>query len=417
MGMVPRVGEITVSAPRRRPHSPTLALLFVSALSLTAQQTFAAVFGTAPTLGALAPGRVNLIGEHTDYNAGFVLPMALDRATVIVGQPNGTSAARLFAPAFSAFVEIPLDQLLTPSTDGWVNYVRGVIAGFQARGAIIPGFDAVIVSDVPMGGGLSSSAALEVSTAMFLQSLTSHEISPDEMALLCQQAEHSFAGVPCGVMDQFISRCAQSGHAMLLDCASLETTHIPFADDSVSLLIINSMVKHSLAESAYANRRQTCEAIAAQLQVAALRWATLATLAAANLDDESTRRARHVISEIARTQQAAVCLATGDWSTLGQLMRQSHASLRDDYEVSCPELDWLVAQSARIPSAAAVYGARMTGGGFGGCMILLVESVHVSDVQIEMVQAYQAHTGHDAESLISLPAAGTRSFSLTQDAS
>ncbi len=385
----------------------------MSALLLAARETFYSHCGRLATHAAQAPGRVNLIGEHTDYNDGFVLPMALERETVIVGAPNGTQTARLLTPAFSAMVEIPLETTLVRARDGWADYVRGVMAGFQTRGVALPGFDAVIVSNVPLGGGLSSSAALEISVAMFLQALSEHAISATDMALLCQRAEHDFAGVPCGVMDQFISRCAQVGHAMLLDCASLEATHIPFADNSVAVLIINSMVKHALAESAYAQRRQTCEAVAAQLQVPALRWTTQAAVDQLDLTNEAARRVRHVLSEISRTQEAADCLAKGDWVRLGELMMQSHLSLRDDYEVSCAELDWLVDQSRRIPSASAVYGARMTGGGFGGCMILLVRSDAVAQVQAEMLAAYAAEGGRTAESLISQAAGGARILSLT----
>jgi galactokinase len=379
----------------------------VSQLSY-AQTAFSNHFGSTPTIQAIAPGRVNLIGEHTDYNEGFVLPMALDRATLFVGKPNGTQTARLLVPAWNAEASIDLSQPVPRGEPSWSNYVRGVLAGFQSRGASLQGFDAVIHSDVPVGGGLSSSAALEVSAALFCEALTGLKLSPPEMALLCQQAEHSHAGVPCGVMDQFISRCGRAGHALLLDCASLETRHIPFADDTVSLLIINTMVKHALADGTYAKRRATCESVARTLGHVSLRTVKLPELTAANLDEESIRRARHVITEIERTLRAADCLAAGDWSELGDLMHASHASLRDDYEVSCTELDWLVDHASQIPSAFAVYGARMTGGGFGGSMIVLAATEQIESVRSELVTAYANWSGKQAESLISKPSEGAR---------
>lgn len=401
MGVVPSTSQGAVS---------TTPLTFLSPLSVTllecALAKYREVFGGTPEVRAAAPGRVNLIGEHTDYNAGFVLPMALEQQTLFVGSANGTETVRLVSAQFGEMVTVDLRTALQPGRPAWANYALGVMAGFHKAGARLVGFDAAIVSDVPVGGGLSSSAALEVSTAMFLERLTGHTLTPEAMALLCQQAEHAFAGVPCGVMDQFISRCAHAGHALLLDCESLETQHILFADDSVSLLIINTMVKHALADGIYAQRRQTCEAVAKKLSISSLRHATLASVNAAGLEDEPLRRARHVVSEIARTQTAAQHLAAGNWDELGHLMSQSHASLRDDYEVSCAELDWLVAESARIPDAAAVYGARMTGGGFGGSMIVLASTDSVGRVQSQLVHAYEQWCGRHAESLISRPAGG-----------
>uniref|UniRef100_A0A8C6JIN3 Galactokinase n=1 Tax=Melopsittacus undulatus TaxID=13146 RepID=A0A8C6JIN3_MELUD len=337
-----------------------------------------AAFGGPALLAAWAPGRVNLIGEHTDYNGGFVLPMALQLGTVLVGSRMKdrtisilTTSAEADKPHLVQFPAPCQGSPLTPGQPRWANYIRGVIQHYQ--GGPVPGFSAVVASDIPLGGGLSSSAALEVATYTFLQQLCPDDGDLVAKALVCQKAEHTFAGMPCGIMDQFISVMGKEGHALLIDCRSLETVPVPLTDASLAVLITNSNVRHTLTGSEYPMRRQQCEEAAAALGKTSLRDATMADLEAArsSLGEEVYRRARHVISEIARTVQAAQALQDRDYGMFGRLMVESHNSLRDDYEVSCLELDELVAAALEVDG---VYGSRMTGGGFGGCTVTLLEA-------------------------------------------
>ena len=273
-------------------------------------------FGRPPLLAAAAPGRVNLIGEHVDYCGGFVLPMAIERETVMAAAPRpmvaGERVARVHSTAFHETVELSLVPRGGPTagTPGWSRYVAGVIAGFLDRGATIPPFDAVIDSTVPLGGGLSSSASLEVATATLLAALADHVISPLDLAILCQRAEHAFAGVPCGVMDQCASTLCAADHLLLLDCRSLDVVQVPFARPDLTVLVTNSNVRHSLDDGAYAARRADCQRAAAILGVASLRDATAAQVdvARSELGERGFRRARHVVTEIARTQAAAAAL-------------------------------------------------------------------------------------------------------------
>ncbi|NXD16031.1 GALK1 Galactokinase, partial [Nothocercus nigrocapillus] len=324
------------------------------------------------------PGRVNLIGEHTDYNGGLVLPMALQLGTALVGSPTQDGVISILTTAEGAdeprLVQFPVPtpgSPLSPGLPRWANYVKGVIQHYRA--GPLPGFNAVIASDVPLGGGLSSSASLEVATYTFLQQLCPDDGDLEAKALACQKAEHTFAGMPCGIMDQFISVMGKEGHALLIDCRSLETVLVPLSDASLAVLVTNSNVRHTLTGSEYPGRRRQCEEAAAALGKASLRDATMAELEAARdrLSEESYRRARHVIGEIARTARAAQALQARDYRAFGKLMVESHNSLRDDYEVSCPELDELVAAALEVDG---VYGSRMTGGGFGGCTVTLLEA-------------------------------------------
>jgi galactokinase len=285
--------------------------------------------------------------------------------------------------------------------------VAGVIAGFLDRGVTIPCFDAVVDSTVPLGGGLSSSASLEVATATLLGTLAGDAITPLDLALLCQRAEHAFAGVPCGVMDQCASVMARADHLLLLDCRSLEVVQVPFARPDLTVLVTNSNVRHTLDDGGYAARRADSERAAAILGVARLREATLSQVEAARgaLGDTGFRRARHVVTEIARTQAAADALTRGEWDTLGELMAASHVSLRDDYEVSCPELDVLVELAAGEPG---VLGTRMTGGGFGGCTVTLVEAARADAVMTALSRGYRQHAGRDCTMFTTRPAAGAR---------
>jgi len=381
-------------------------------LGQSAAAQFAATYGHALRWIAAAPGRVNIIGEHTDYNDGFVLPMAIERYTVIAAAPSvpGSSRVRLCsAESKGQPVVVDLSKPLQPLAKGsWANYPVGVMAGFWERGVHFDGFDALIQSTVPMGGGLSSSAALEVAMATLLEIITGQTLDPVEKALLCQRAEHQYAGVPCGIMDQFISVMGKKNHLLLLDCRSRQTELVPMNDPAVALLVTNTNVKHELGSGEYAKRRAQCEAAAKFLGVSSLRDASANALddAAKRMDDVVCRRARHVIGEIARTTQAARKIRASDWTAVGQLMYASHVSLRDDYEVSCPELDAVVEIARSIGVPGGVYGSRMTGGGFGGCTVTLVKADAVDSILKTIGDAYQKKTGIEATSFVSRPAAG-----------
>jgi galactokinase len=372
---------------------------------------FTKVHGHPPRWIAAAPGRVNVIGEHTDYNDGFVLPMAIERYTVIAAAPAKKAGHVTLhsSEKDGKALAIDLGRPMKPFAKGtWANYPAGVIAGFLARGVSFPGFDALIHSTVPLGGGLSSSAALEVATATLLETITGRTLDPVDKALLCQQAEHQYAGVPCGIMDQFISVMGKKDHLLLLDCRSRKTELVPMRDPSVSLLIVNTNVKHELGSGQYAKRRAQCEAAAKILGLTSLRDATAAALLKAKdrMEEVVFRRARHVISEIERTPSAAVLLGASDWSAAGQLMYASHVSLRDYYEVSCAELDAVVEIAGAIGETGGVFGCRMTGGGFGGCAVALVKTDAVDAISRKIGADYRQKTGIEATLFVSRPAAG-----------
>lgn len=380
-------------------------------LSAALEQQFTKTYGRSPRWIAAAPGRVNVIGEHTDYNDGFVLPMAIDRYTVIAAAPssNGAKTIQLRSTAGEGAARIDLGQPLKPSPKGtWSNYPVGVVAGFAARGTTLHGFDALIHSTVPLGGGLSSSAALEVATATLLEAIAGKKLDPVEKALLCQKAEHDYAGMPCGIMDQFISVMGKEDHLLLLDCRSRKPELVPMTDPSVSLLITNTNVKHELTGGEYAKRRAQCEQAARILGVPSLRDATADVLerARSKMDSVVFRRARHVVGEIKRTPQAAEEARRSNWAEMGRLMYASHASLRDDYEVSCPELDAVVDIAQAIGPQGGVLGCRMTGGGFGGCTVALVRTEKVGAVSDRIASEYERRTKIKPTLFVSRPAAG-----------
>ncbi|MCX8155882.1 MAG: galactokinase [Verrucomicrobiae bacterium] len=376
------------------------------------KQQFTKKFGQAPQWLAAAPGRVNVIGEHTDYNDGFVLPMAIENCTVAAAAPasNGALRLRLGSGEKPELVEIPLQGRVSKGDPAWANYVRGVIAGFQDLGIKLPSLDVFIESDVPLGGGLSSSASLEVATATLLEAVTGHKLDPVQKALLCQKAEHEYAGMPCGIMDQFISLMGKAGHLLLLDCRSRQTELVPMSDPTLAFLIVNTNVKHELTGGGYAKRREQCYEAARVLGVPMLRDATMDQLEAAKsrLDPVVFRRARHVIGEIERTTRAAREIKAARWTEVGQLMYASHDSLRDDYEVSCPELDAVVELAREIGPAGGVIGCRMTGGGFGGCAVALVESARVEQLAQKIAEGYCKRTGIQPACFVSRPADGAR---------
>jgi galactokinase len=375
----------------------------------TAQQ-FAKTYGRPARWIVAAPGRVNVIGEHTDYNDGFVLPMAIEHYAVMAAD-RSTDGKNVIQIRDASGVEPLLVDLSAPVTAGlpkWGNYPRGVIAGFLERGLNPGGLDVLLHSTVPLGGGLSSSAALEVATATLIETVTGKKLDPVEKALLCQKAENDFAGVPCGIMDQFISVMGRQNHLLLLDCRSRKTELVPMSDAAVSLLIINTNVKHELTGGGYAQRRLQCETAARILDVPALRDATAEVLeqAKGKLDEVVFRRARHVIGEIERTVRAAEGVRASNWPAVGQLMYASHASLRDDYEVSCKELDVVVEIAKTIGTKGGIYGCRMTGGGFGGCAVALVKTELVESISEKIAADYKKQTNIEATIFVSRPAAG-----------
>lgn len=375
-----------------------------------ALQSFTEKFGENANICVCAPGRVNLIGEHTDYNDGFVLPMALSMVTVIAGKATDNNICKIVSicDVIGDENEIEFDihdrKNLKSGDPKWANYVKGCIAQFPCT-KILPGFNAVIVSTVPVGAGLSSSAALEVGTYTFLEALTGcFTTKLEEKALVCQNVEHHFAGVPCGIMDQFISVMGKEGHALLLDCRNLSVKHIPIEniDDNV-FLITNSNSPHKLSSSAYCERRDSCFEASKLLGKKSLRDATLEdleVLKSKNCSEVMIKRARHVITEIQRCLEAAVALENGDLMKFGILMNESHNSLRDDYEVSSPELDILVSAAREVEG---VVGSRLTGAGFGGCTVTLLRKDAVERAIKHIKKKYNKATFY-----ISKPSAGAR---------
>ncbi|MBT8043456.1 MAG: galactokinase, partial [Verrucomicrobiae bacterium] len=303
-------------------------------------------FGMIPFWLVATPSRVNLIGEHIDYCDGFVLPLAINRYVMIAVAPNGTSQASIISTMFpDEPAVIDLDEPPVAGKPGWANYFRGVLDGFRKKGFWpLPGFDALIHSTVPSGAGLSSSAALEVAAATVVEGLLGIEINPKSKALLCQIAEQKFAGVPCGIMDQFTSVFAEKDHLVLIDCRSEEAQSIPFADENVDIIIADTRVQHELSDGSYANRRKQTEIALSILGKSSWREVSIEDLEASQgqMSEVVYRRARHVVTEIARTQRAAMAIARGKTEEVGELMVASHQSLRDDFEVSCKELDIMV---------------------------------------------------------------------------
>ncbi|WP_376791245.1 galactokinase [Thermoflexus sp.] len=348
-------------------------------------------FGERPMLRARAPGRVNLIGEHTDYNEGFVLPIAIDRAIWVAARPRKDRRVRLVAADFEEEAEFSIDQLRPGMLRGWAAYPAGVAWALEEAGMRLPGLEAVIAGDVPIASGLSSSAALEVAFAVAWTALGGHERSRLELARLCQRAENEFVGVRCGIMDQMAALFGRRGCALLIDCRSLETRPVPIPEEAV-IVVADSGVRRALAASAYNERRAQCEEAVARLRtrypgIRALRDVTPAQLEEARMElpELIYRRARHVVTENERVLQAVVALERGDLQAFGALLYASHRSLRDDYEVSSPELDTLVEAAG---SVAGVYGARLTGAGFGGSILAVVRREAAPAAGEAMTRAY-----------------------------
>jgi galactokinase len=388
---------------------PSLADSPVHATAESARAAFEKRYAQAPRWIASAPGRVNLIGEFTDYNAGFVLPMAIDYRTVIAAVPNLTRRIVIYSEAVGEEAIIDLAHGLAPDPVGrWTNYIKGVLSGFLKIGIPVRGFNALVHSTVPVGGGLSSSAALELATAGLAQALVGATLDPLRTVKLCQNAEHLFAGVPCGIMDQYIGMFGREGQVLLLDCRSLEPTWLPFDDPAVTVLIIDTCVKHELAKGQYSIRRLACEEAARAMGAPTLREGDLALLDrhAPGMSEAAMRCARHVISEITRTELAASCIRDRDWTAFGGLLNASHESLKTDFNVSSPELDTVVEAAQSLGPKGGVYGARMTGGGFGGCVVALIETHQRSAIEAHIAEVYRQRHGIEARFFTSHAAGG-----------
>ncbi|HEY0009434.1 MAG TPA: galactokinase [Tepidisphaeraceae bacterium] len=343
------------------------------------KQQFADFFGPGGDVRVVrAPGRVNLIGEHTDYNDGFVFPMAIEQQVMLICRSRDDAKVVVKSSLYpDQPVEFSIKETIKKGEPAWGNYVRGPIALLQRRGMSLKGMDCLIVNTLPPGGGLSSSAAMEVGTIRAMLALIGQDLPVDEIAKIGQLAEHEFAGVPCGIMDQAIVAGGKAGHAMMLDCRDHSKRFVEIDPDEVAVIIVNSMVKHELSGGEYAERRQQCEQGVAYFRktepaIQALRDVHMMQIlnAESALGDVVFRRCRHVVSENQRCLDFAEFLEASQYTMAGRLMEQSHNSLRDDYEVSTPELDFLVKSAMSIHG---VYGSRMTGGGFGGCTVSLVE--------------------------------------------
>lgn len=381
----------------------------------TVSAVFRQKFGRPPAFLARAPGRVNLLGEHVDYNDGFVLPAAIDRATWIAFSPAASSQTTLWAADFDQRAVFSPETLTAKTQpDGsplpdWARYPAGVMWALRDAGLETPAMSAVFASDVPRGSGLSSSASVELAFGVAWQQLGGWTLAPMELAKLSQRAENRYVGVNCGIMDQFASACGVENRLLLLDCRSLdwETLALP---EAVSIVVADTTVRRKLTSGEYNNRRAACEEAARLLQddlpgIRSLRDVSIADFdrLAARLPREIEKRARHVVEEIERTQQAIPLLQAGDVARFGDLMKACHASLRDLYEVSCPELDVMVATAQSLPGC---YGARLTGAGFGGCTVNLVAQEQAEAFAQALAAGYESQTGLHPEIYICKASAG-----------
>jgi galactokinase len=379
---------------------------------------FYTMFKRAPLLFR-APGRVNLIGEHTDYNEGFVLPLALERATFVAGAVRADRVIHAHSLNLNENFSFALDRPGQRQRGLWYDYVEGMARTLAALGLPVQGADLLIASDVPVGAGLSSSAALEMAVGLALLALAESKWEPLALARAGQRAEHDYVGARVGIMDQLTSVCGRQGQALLIDCRSLAVAYLPLEDSEIKLAVCDSRVKHALAASEYNTRRSECERGVALLRqflpgIQALRDVSVRDFQqhAAALPDIIARRCRHVITENARTLAAAEALCAGQWLTLGRLMNASHDSLRDDYEVSCAELNLLVDTARQVQG---VLGARLTGGGFGGCTVNLLRAEAVERFSKAIVQEYQRATGQEPGLYFVSAGAGAAEITLNEN--
>jgi len=364
-------------------------------------QEFESRFGEAPAAVVRAPGRVNLIGEHTDYNDGFVLPMAIDRAIWIALRPVEGDEVRVHSLDFAeprSFLLGAVRGVPIKGEEEWLEYLKGTAWSLQEAGNELKAWEGVLAGDVPIGAGLSSSAALEMATARAFAFVAELDWEPGPMALLGQRAENQWVGVNCGIMDQMISASGRADHALLLDCRSLETKLVPLPPGT-AVVVLDTGTRRGLVDSAYNERRAQCEAAAWFFGVKALRDVNLEEFQARQeeLDEPARRRARHVIAENERTVQAAEVMEGGDAAVLGELMDASHESLREDFEVSSPALDTMAACARRREGC---FGARMTGAGFGGCAVALVRAEGADEFAAEVAAEYQEETGNEPSAYV-----------------
>jgi galactokinase len=372
-------------------------------------RNFEELFGRKPEVISEAPGRVNLIGEHIDYSEGFVLPFAIaDRTYAAIASRTDGLVRIASHQRKERIFSIDIHDVKPGSDGDWEKYVLGVLWSL----GITEGLDILVDGNVPAGAGLSSSAALECSVAVALNQLFSLNKTLQELARATQKAENDYVGVPCGIMDQSVSLMAQAGSALLLDCRDLSTESVPFnvADAGLELLIIDTQAHHALVDGGYAERRASCESVAAKLNIPSMRHLTLEVLTARReeLSEIEFIRARHAVTEIARVQEAVRALRSSDFVTLGKLINESHKSLRDDYAVSCPELN--VAVDASL--AAGALGARMVGGGFGGSAIALIQANDIARTRDAVTKAFESHSFKKPRFFTSLPSAGASSSRL-----
>jgi galactokinase len=358
-----------------------------------------------------APGRVNLIGEHTDYNEGYVLPLAVDRGVGFAGSARSDRKVVLYSADYDRRVEFSLDELNLDRKNPWANYFKGVADQLQKKGVKLKGCQAVLKGDLPQGAGLSSSAALEVSSAVFLKKISSFQLEDMNLVKSAQAAENQFVGVHCGIMDQYASYLGRAGQALLIDCRSLEGKAVSIGS-GVQVVVCNSGVKRSLAGSAYNERRRECEEGVEALRkvlpdIRALRDVSVRDLEKHQglLSPIVLKRVRHIVTENQRVLAMVEALGEADWPKVGKLLYESHNSLRDDYEVSCEELDALVEIAQNNPQ---VIGGRMTGAGFGGCTVNLVTEAEVKGFQREIEEGYPKITGRKAEVYVFSPADGAK---------
>ncbi|MBI5930934.1 MAG: galactokinase [Chloroflexi bacterium] len=367
---------------------------------------FESAFGPTPTYLTHAPGRVNLIGEHTDYNDGFVLPMAIGRGVWVAAHPRTDDQFRVHSVDYSDTISFSRDQLQDSTLPHWTSHVRGVWYLLAQQGMTLPTADIAIAGNVPIGAGLSSSAAIEISMIELGLALANQHMTQAQKALLGVEVEHKFMGMPSGVMDQMTSAASSEGHAILIDCRTLTTRpiHIP---DGVSVIVIDTAKRRQLVGSAYVDRRRQCEEAAQIIGVSHLRDATIEQVEAYKnqLEDVRYRRARHIVTENARTLEAADALQKGDAVATGKLMNASHYSMRDDFEISWAEADLITEMARNTPGC---FGARMTGGGFGGCCVALVSANAVEGFTEKITPLYQAETHLTPVIYAFQPAAGSR---------
>ena len=374
------------------------------------KQSHVEEYGRQPEIIASAPGRVNLIGEHTDYNDGFVFPMAIDFAVRVAISRRKDAHIRFYSVDFKDRKRATLPALRYRKEDRWANYPKGIIAALIARGFPLGGMDITMHGDIPQGAGLSSSAALEVATALAIQELYGLDIGREELATLARGAESDFVGVKTGIMDQFISRLAKEGHAMLIDTRLLTYHYVPLVLKGATFIITNSRVPHVFADSEYNKRREECrrcvEVLSAKKPGTALRDYTPADLrdSMGAIPESTRKKCLHVVEENARVLEAEEALRKKDLVGFGKLMNRSHESLRDLYEVSCPELDWLV---KRAWETEGVYGSRLTGAGFGGCTITLIDETAIPRYREHILQ-YERIFGFRPEVYPCRPAGGAR---------